>query len=118
MEEHARDPVAEAAARGPGRPALIVGDLVLAWSEPDIRVTAAAGCIAARTEPGDRAARVLGNTIGFAVAWSGVLRAGRPRRVSIRDRAGARLARFTVPGAEIVAELPGTPIGKIRKRDL
>ncbi|HWS38399.1 MAG TPA: AMP-binding protein [Actinoplanes sp.] len=69
--------VAEAAARRPDRPALIAGDLVVTWSELDTRVTAAAGWIAARTEPGDRVALVMGNTIAFVVAWFGVLRAGR-----------------------------------------
>ncbi|GAA1599194.1 AMP-binding protein [Actinoplanes couchii] len=75
--EPARDPVAEAAARRPDRQALIAGDLVVTWSELDTRVTAAAGWIASRTGPGDRVALVLGNTVEFAVAWFGVLRAGR-----------------------------------------
>ncbi|WP_229067958.1 class I adenylate-forming enzyme family protein [Actinoplanes sp. DH11] len=77
MEEPARDPVAEAAGRRPDRPALIAGDTVLTWSELDKRVSLAAHWTAARTAPGDRIALVLGNTVDFAVAWFGVLRAGR-----------------------------------------
>ncbi|BAL92806.1 putative acyl-CoA synthetase [Actinoplanes missouriensis 431] len=77
MEEPARDPVAEAAGRHPDRPALIAGDAVLTWAELDSRVSAAAHWTAARTAPGDRVALVLGNTVDFAVAYFGVLRAGR-----------------------------------------
>ncbi|MBB2945906.1 long-chain acyl-CoA synthetase [Actinoplanes lutulentus] len=77
MEEPARDPVAEAAGRRPDRPALIAGDAVLTWAELDSQVSAAARWTAARTAPGDRIALVLGNTVDFAIAYFGVLRAGR-----------------------------------------
>ncbi len=77
VEEPARDPVAEAAGRRPGRPALIAGDTVVTWSELDTRVSAAAAWIASRTRPGDRVALMLGTTVDFAVFWFGVLRAGR-----------------------------------------
>ncbi|MFC4067315.1 class I adenylate-forming enzyme family protein [Actinoplanes subglobosus] len=77
MEETARDAVAEAAGSRPGHPALIAGDTVVTWSELDTRVSAAARWIASRTEPGDRVALLLGNTVDFAVAYFGVLRAGR-----------------------------------------
>ncbi|WP_436526085.1 class I adenylate-forming enzyme family protein [Actinoplanes sp. HUAS TT8] len=77
MEEPARDPVAEAAARRPDAPALIAGDTVLTWSDLDAKVTSAAHFLAGRTSPGDRVASVLGNTVDFVVTWFGTLRAGR-----------------------------------------
>ncbi|MDI6099885.1 AMP-binding protein [Actinoplanes sp. NEAU-A12] len=77
MEEPARDPVAEAARRRPGRPALIAGDASVTWAELDARVSAAARWIASRTAPGDRVALLLGNTADFAAVYFGVLRAGR-----------------------------------------
>jgi long-chain acyl-CoA synthetase len=58
-------------------PALIAGDTALTWAELDERVEAAAGRLAALCPfPGERVALVLGNTIDFAVAWFGTLRAG------------------------------------------
>ncbi|MGX6605155.1 AMP-binding protein [Micromonosporaceae bacterium Da 78-11] len=77
MEEPARDPVAKAAARRPGTIALITAETSLTWAELDEQVTAAAAVIAARTDPGDRVALILGNTVGFAAAYFGTLRAGR-----------------------------------------
>ncbi|MFC3992056.1 AMP-binding protein [Actinoplanes siamensis] len=77
MEEPARDPVAEAAARRPRTPALIAGDTVLTWADLDAKVTAAARFVAGRTAPGDRVASVLGNTVDFVATWFGTLRAGR-----------------------------------------
>ncbi|GLY03300.1 long-chain acyl-CoA synthetase [Actinoplanes sp. NBRC 101535] len=77
VEEPARDPVAEAAARRPGQTALISDDAVVTWSELDAMVTAAAHWTAARTDPGDRVAIVLGNSVTFAAVYFGVLRAGR-----------------------------------------
>nr|WP_255657739.1 AMP-binding protein [Actinoplanes sp. L3-i22] len=77
VEEPARDPVAEAAARRPDAAALIADDIVVTWADLDARVTAAAHFVAGRTAPGDRVASVLGNTVDFAVTWFGILRAGR-----------------------------------------
>jgi long-chain acyl-CoA synthetase len=77
VEEPARDPVAEAAERRPDHPALIAGDTVLTWAELDRRVSTAAHWTAAGTAPGDRVALILGNSVDFAVAYFGVLRAGR-----------------------------------------
>nr|WP_231956805.1 MULTISPECIES: AMP-binding protein [unclassified Actinoplanes] len=77
VEEPARDPVAHAAARRPDSPALIAGETVLTWADLDVKVTAAARFVAARTAPGDRVASVLGNTVDFVVTWFGTLRAGR-----------------------------------------
>ncbi|GAA4593649.1 long-chain fatty acid--CoA ligase [Actinoplanes octamycinicus] len=77
VEEPARDPVAQAAARRPQATALIAGDTVLTWADLDAKVTAAAHFVAGRTAPGDRVASVLGNTVEFVVTWFGTLRAGR-----------------------------------------
>jgi long-chain acyl-CoA synthetase len=77
VDEAARDPVAEAAARRPGHPALITGESVLTWSEVDRRVTAAARHIAGLVPPGGRVAIVLGTSVDFVVTYFGVLRAGR-----------------------------------------
>ncbi|MFC7528074.1 AMP-binding protein [Actinoplanes sp. GCM10030250] len=77
VEEPARDPVAEAAARCPDKPALIAGETVVSWSELDTRVSAAAHWVVSRTDPGDRVALLLGNTVDFAVTYFGILRSGR-----------------------------------------
>jgi long-chain acyl-CoA synthetase len=78
VDDRARDPVRTAAQRRPDRPALIAGDTVLTWANLDSRVDAAAGRLAALTgASGERVALVLGNTVDFAVAYFGVLRAGR-----------------------------------------
>ena len=71
------DPVAAATARRPDGVALITAETALSWADLDARVSAAAGAVAARTAPGDRVAIVLGNTIDFAAAYFGILRAGR-----------------------------------------
>jgi long-chain acyl-CoA synthetase len=71
------DPVAAAAARRPDGPALITAQTTLSWAEVDARVSAAAARVIARTEPGDRVAIVLGNTVEFVATYFGTLRAGR-----------------------------------------
>ncbi|MFI5932697.1 AMP-binding protein [Actinoplanes sp. NPDC051494] len=73
----APDPVRAAALRRPDSPALVAGDTVLTWAEVDDLVERAARFLAARTEPGDRVAIVLGNTVDFVAAHYGTLRAGR-----------------------------------------
>jgi long-chain acyl-CoA synthetase len=77
VEEPARDPVAEAAARRPDGAALVTTATVLSWADVDARVSAVAGGVAARTAPGDRVAIVLGNTLDFVAAYFGILRSGR-----------------------------------------
>jgi long-chain acyl-CoA synthetase len=78
MDDSARDMVREAAQRRPDSIALIAGDTALTWASLDARVQAAAGRIAALCpETGSRVALVMANTIDFAVAYFGVLRAGR-----------------------------------------
>ncbi|WP_309238617.1 class I adenylate-forming enzyme family protein [Actinoplanes aureus] len=82
MEEPARavpakDAVSEAARRSPDKLALISGETVVGWAELDTRVSTAARWVASRTAPGDRIAILLGNTVEFAVAYFGILRAGR-----------------------------------------
>ncbi|BEL11210.1 long-chain fatty acid--CoA ligase [Actinoplanes sichuanensis] len=120
VEETARDAVAEAARRRPGHPALIAGDTVVTWSELDTRVSAAARWIASRTAPGDRVALVLGNTVDFAVAYFGVLRAGRVAvplnpgyTADERDHAitdsGASLVVDGPPGADETGAAPAVP---------
>ncbi|SFF53722.1 long-chain acyl-CoA synthetase [Actinoplanes philippinensis] len=125
MEETARDAVAEAAGRRPGHPALIAGDTVITWAELDTRVSAAARWIASRTSPGDRVALLLGNTVDFAVAYFGVLRAGRvavplnpgytgdERDHAITD-SGASLVVDGPPGAAEDGAAPAVP----RRSDL
>ncbi|AGL21161.1 class I adenylate-forming enzyme family protein [Actinoplanes sp. N902-109] len=72
----APDPVRDAARRCPGNPALIADDTTLTWAQLDERVDRAARFLASRAHRGDRIAIVLGNTIGFAVAYFATLRAG------------------------------------------
>lgn len=76
-DDPARDPVGAAARRRPDSPALIAGDTVLTWADLDERVDRAARRLAAGTAPGDRVAILLGNTVEFAAAYFGALRAGR-----------------------------------------
>jgi len=91
VEDSARDLVREAVQRRPDAAALIAGETVLSWADLDARVDAAARRLLdlvelarggkpqiSRTNEavGDRVALVLGNTVGFAVAYFGVLRAG------------------------------------------
>jgi long-chain acyl-CoA synthetase len=120
VEEPARDAVAEAAGRRPGHPALIAGDTVVTWSELDTRVSAAARWIASHTGPGDRVALSLGNTVDFAVAYFGVLRAGRVAvplnpgyTADERDHAiadsGASLVVDGPPGSAENGAVPGVP---------
>ena len=75
--EPARDPVAEAAARRPGHPALIAADATLTWAELDARVRAAAARLSLLVPPGERIALLMGNTLAFAVHYFATLRAGR-----------------------------------------
>jgi long-chain acyl-CoA synthetase len=77
VEEPARDPVAAAAERRPDGVALITTEATLTWADADARVSAAAAGVIDRTEPGDRVAIVLGNTLDFVAAYFGTLRAGR-----------------------------------------
>jgi long-chain acyl-CoA synthetase len=77
VDDRARDPVRDAAQRRPDSTALIAGDTTLTWAQLHARVENAARRLAATTTgPGGRVAIVLGNTIDFAVAYFGVLRAG------------------------------------------
>jgi long-chain acyl-CoA synthetase len=56
---------------------LIAGSTTLSWADLDTRVDGAARRLLELTSaPGDRVALVLGNTIDFAVAYFGILRAG------------------------------------------
>jgi len=75
--DRARDAVAEAARRRPGGVALIAGDTSLTWADLDGRVTRAARRLRGLADAdGARVALVLGNTVDFAVAYFGTLRAG------------------------------------------
>ena len=75
--DRARDAVAEAAHRRPAGVALIAGDTSLTWAEFDQRVTRAARRLRGLADTdGARVALVLGNTVEFAVAYFGALRAG------------------------------------------
>jgi long-chain acyl-CoA synthetase len=77
VDESAPDPVAEAAARRPGHPALVTPPATLTWAQLDQRVRDAARRLVMVTRPGDRVAIILGNTVEFAVTYFGTLRAGR-----------------------------------------
>jgi long-chain acyl-CoA synthetase len=110
VEEPARDPVAAAAARRPDGAALITAETTLSWADVDARVSAAAAGVIGRTQPGDRVAIVLGNTLDFVAAYFGTLRAG---RVAVPLNPGYTADEldfaFTDSGAAlIVAEQPGT----------
>jgi long-chain acyl-CoA synthetase len=77
VESRARDAVREAARHRPQTVALIAGAASLTWAELDARVEDAAGRLRALADAdGARVAIVLGNTIEFAVAYFGALRAG------------------------------------------
>ena len=77
VEDRARDPVRTAAQRRPDSPALIAGESTLSWADLDARVDVAARrLLELASAPGDRVALVLGNTVDFAVAYFGILRAG------------------------------------------
>jgi long-chain acyl-CoA synthetase len=77
VEEAARDPVLEAAARRPDGPALITDDATLTWADVHARVQAAARAVAGRVPPGGRVAIILGTGVDFVVTYFGTLRAGR-----------------------------------------
>jgi long-chain acyl-CoA synthetase len=77
VENRARDAVREAARRHPQTVALIAGPTSVTWADLDARVDRAARRLRASAGgDGARVALVLGNTIEFAVAWFGILRAG------------------------------------------
>jgi long-chain acyl-CoA synthetase len=75
--DSAVDPVAAAAARRPGHPALLTPSSTLTWAELDDRVGEAARRLVLLARPHDRVAIVLGNTVDFVVTYFGTLRAGR-----------------------------------------
>ncbi len=77
MDEAARDPVSEAAARRPDGTALITPDDALTWSDVDARVDATARAVTTRVPPGERVAIILGTGVDFVVSYFGTLRAGR-----------------------------------------
>jgi len=88
------DLVADAAAKAPGRAALVdtASGRTLTWEQTDRAVNAfAARLVAAGLEAGDRVAVVLPNSAEFCVAVFGILRAGG----------------ITVPAAAQSPELPG-----------
>jgi long-chain acyl-CoA synthetase len=69
--------VRSAAEATPDKPALIDGDASLTWSELDAQVNrCAAGLRVAGHESGTRIGILLPNSIDFAVAYFGILRAG------------------------------------------
>jgi long-chain acyl-CoA synthetase len=71
------DLVRAAAAQNPGKPALVDGATTLSWSELDTLVDqAAGGLVAAGPSTGDRVGILLPNSVEFAVAYFGALRAG------------------------------------------
>jgi long-chain acyl-CoA synthetase len=71
------DLVGRAASGNPGKTALIDGDRTLTWSELEHAVDRFAAGVEARSlHPGDRIGLLLPNSIEFAVAYFGVLRAG------------------------------------------
>nr|WP_308208506.1 AMP-binding protein [Actinoplanes aksuensis] len=114
MDEAARDPVAEAAARRPAGPALITGETTLTWSDVDRRVTAAAHRIAALAPPGGRVAIVLGTSVEFVVTYFGVLRSGRVA-VPLNPAYSASELEFAVAdsGAELIVADEDGP-GRVR----
>ena len=142
VENTARDPVRTSAQQRPGAPALIAGDTVVTWAELDERVSRAAGRLAAGGAPGDRVALVLGNTVEFAVAYFGALRAGLVAvplnpgytadelTFALTDSAAARVvgdeavlgrlrlaAGVGVPAAELLTGEPG-PLPEISAEDV
>jgi long-chain acyl-CoA synthetase len=69
--------VTAAALEHPAKPALVDDDLVVTWSELDqLTDKAAGGFLAAGRAPGDRVGILLPNSVEFAVAYFGALRAG------------------------------------------
>lgn len=74
MPANVADLVREAAATSPDKPALIEGDTTVTWAELDARVSALAAGLG--DEAGRRVGILLPNSIDFAVAYFGSLRAG------------------------------------------
>lgn len=71
------DLVRDAAVSRPGHPALVTDSRTVTWAELDRLVHAVAGGLTARgVRRGDRVAMLLGNSLEFAVAYFGILRAG------------------------------------------
>src|SRR3954453_10958224 len=71
------DLIGRAASENPGKIALIDGDRTLTWSELAQAVDRfAAGMTARSLSPGERLGLLVPNTIEFAVAYFGALRAG------------------------------------------
>jgi long-chain acyl-CoA synthetase len=69
--------VRTAAASHPDKPALLHGDTTVTWGELDALVDAAADGLHARVPGhGERVGILLPNSVGFVVAYFGVLRAG------------------------------------------
>jgi long-chain acyl-CoA synthetase len=69
--------VSRAAARHPDKAALVAGGRTVSWGELDALVSALASSLVARGLPaGSRVGLLLPNSIEFAVAYFGVLRAG------------------------------------------
>lgn len=112
VEEPAVDPVAEAAHRSPDKPALISGDTVVTWAELDTRVSTAARWVASRSAPGDRIAVLLGNTVDFAAAYFGILRAGRVA-VPLNPGYTEDELEFALTDSGAVETLSGVPRGSL-----
>jgi long-chain acyl-CoA synthetase len=69
--------VGRAALQHPDKPALIAGARTMTWGEFEAAVAAVGGALGARgLAAGDRVGLLLANSIEFAVAYFGVLRAG------------------------------------------
>jgi acyl-CoA synthetase (AMP-forming)/AMP-acid ligase II len=98
MDERAPDPVADAAARRPERPALVTAETTLTWADLNDRVTTTAQRVAESAGPGERVTIVL------------------------RDALGAPAQPADLPPvaatSSLVRELPHSPTGKVRKREL
>ncbi len=77
MRANLADLVRGAAARRPVHPALVSEAATWTWADLDAAVDAVAAALRARgLSAGDRVALVLGNSLEFAAAYFGVLRAG------------------------------------------
>lgn len=109
------DLVRAAAAAHPAKPALVESAAAVTWAELDLLVdNAAAGFRHAGPQPGDRIGLLLPNTIQFAVAYFGALRAGlvavpfntayTPSELSFQLEDAA--VRLVVTDAEHAARLP------------
>jgi long-chain acyl-CoA synthetase len=70
------DLIASAAATHGDKPALVEGAVTVTWAELDDRVGRAAAGLRERAARGDRVGILLPNSIDFAVAYFGALRAG------------------------------------------